>query len=263
MLDVVALVVALVAVGIAVVAAVRARSAEEKAGIAAAAAARAGERAEVALSDAVQAVERAGDARSDAATALDQATQARQSIVQAQANAAAAQEDAEKARADADRARLDADTATGALAQVQRSIGTDGVDGPGAYPDASPDASPGAGPGAGAGERGGRGALRAELPQASAVQDPVAWQLEQVKPASWLMRNIGSASAHSALLTDATQPPKYVRPDEVIPRDVPPGDHLQFRVLASRGGPPPRVRVIWREDGVAGPKSFDATLLGE
>ncbi|MEO8906506.1 MAG: hypothetical protein ABI310_00385 [Microbacteriaceae bacterium] len=247
-LDVVALVVAVVAVGFAVVAVVRARAAEDRAGAAAVAAAHAGERAEVAANDAAQAIERAGDARGDAATALDQATRARHGAAQAQANAAAAHEEAEQARADADRARTDADTATGALANLSRSLGAEGAGGR-----------------VGAGEAGsaGGGASAVGPRAASTSANPVAWELEQVKPAVWLLRNSGSIAAHSALLTDATQPPKFVRPDEVIPRDVPPGDHLQFRVLATRGGPPPRVRVMWREDGAAEPKTFDVTLLAE
>ncbi|TAM67604.1 MAG: hypothetical protein EPN48_13300 [Microbacteriaceae bacterium] len=236
MLDVVALVVAVVAIGFGVVAVVRARSAEDKAGAAAMAAAHARERAESAAEDAAQAIERAGAARGDAATALDQATRARQGVVQAQANAAAAHQDAEQARADAERARLDAETATGALDTVRRSIGSVGAVG-----------STSAG----------------ESVEASAPVDPVAWKLEQVKPMIWLVRNTGSSTARSALLTDATQPPKFVRPDEVIPRAVPPGDHLQFRVQTTRGGPPPRVRVMWREDGATEPKTFDVTMLAE
>lgn len=91
----------------------------------------------------------------------------------------------------------------------------------------------------------------------------VRWKLEHAKGSIWVMKNDGDAAATSALLSDATAPPKYIRPDEVIPRTVDPGDHLQFRVTPQRGGPPPRVRVSWREGENNEPKSKDVTLLVE
>jgi hypothetical protein len=226
MLEVVSLVVSLVALGFAVVAVVRARSADESAAAAHRAAAQAFERAEVSAQDGAQALESAGAARADAATALDQATQARQGAVQARTDADTALERAEQARADAQQARADAETATGALQKLGRSDGT---------------VEPG---------------LRLE-------SERVKWSLQQVKGAVWLMKNTGNQTANAALLSDATQPPKFIRADEVIPRDVPAGDHLQFRVQAARGGPPPRVRVNWREDGDDGAKTHEVTLLSD
>jgi hypothetical protein len=226
MLEVVGLVVSLVALGFAVVAVVRARSADEKAADAQRAAGEAAMRAEQSAQDGVHALERADNARADAATALDQATQARQGAVQARAAAEAAHEQAEHASSAARQARADADAATGALKKLERSGGI---------------AEPGPG----------------------VDSDPVEWSLERVKGAIWLMKNTGSQTANSALLSDATQPPKFIRADEVIPREVPVGDHLQFRVLASRGGPPPRVRVSWREEGVDDAKTHDVTLLSD
>jgi hypothetical protein len=98
-------------------------------------------------------------------------------------------------------------------------------------------------------------------PERTEPAPAASWVSEQVKGPVWVVRNTGTVTAHSALLTDATQPPKYIRPEEVVPRDVPPQDHLQFRAFAVKGAPPPRVRVIWREDGIEGPRSADMTLL--
>ena len=208
MLDVLVLMVALVAIAFAVVAVIRARTADETAVAARQAAEQSAVQADAARHDAARALEQAGIARQDAAKALDQSTTARQ---------------------DAARALESADAA--ALALERRAV-TSGAGGP----------------------------LQGH---AIAAAEPVRWTLEHTKGALWLMKNIGDATAHAALLSDATQPPKYLRPDEVIPRDVPPQDHLQFRVTPGRGGPPPRVRVTWREDGSTEPKSKDVTLLLE
>lgn len=89
----------------------------------------------------------------------------------------------------------------------------------------------------------------------------VRWESEQVRPGRWLIRNTGSVLAAAALVTDATRPPKFVTADEVIPRDVPPGDHLQFRVISVRDSPPPRVRVTWAERGSSERRSYENTLI--
>jgi hypothetical protein len=89
----------------------------------------------------------------------------------------------------------------------------------------------------------------------------VRWSCEQVRGASWVMRNTGTAIAHNALLIEVTHPPKYIRAEEIVPRDVPPGDHLQFRVFPVRDAPPPRVRVVWREDGDEEQRNLDTTLV--
>jgi hypothetical protein len=89
----------------------------------------------------------------------------------------------------------------------------------------------------------------------------VAWRLERVRGGIWALRNTGLASARDALLSDATVPPKYVRPDEVIPRDVDRDDVLQFRVMAARGAPPPRIRVTWREAAGSPAYSREFTVL--
>jgi hypothetical protein len=98
-----------------------------------------------------------------------------------------------------------------------------------------------------------------DVPQTA--DDEVDWELENVRGPIWVLRNIGSLVAHQTLVSDATQPPKYIRPDEVIPRDVSPGDHLQFRAAISRGGPPPRVRITWRLSETGEARSAEFTLL--
>lgn len=223
MLDVLSLVVACVAIAFGVVAAVRARTAGEVAAAAREVAARAEDGASAARADAAAAAEQAREARADAANALDQATRALADAAQSRESAAHAQESA----AAAVRA-LEAARASGVRTADAMSPG--GAD---------------------------------ALHDTAAYGPPVRWTLEHAKGAVWLMKNVGEASANSALLSDATQPPKYIRADEVIPRAVEPGDHLQFRVTAPRGGPPPRVRVTWREDGSDEAKSKDVTLLLE
>jgi VIT1/CCC1 family predicted Fe2+/Mn2+ transporter len=96
------------------------------------------------------------------------------------------------------------------------------------------------------------------------VPDPdtdVTWECEQVRSGRWVIRNTGFATAAGALVTDASRPPKFITAEEVIPRDVPPGDNLQFRVAGTRDALPPRVRVTWGAPGVADRRSFELTLV--
>ena len=94
-----------------------------------------------------------------------------------------------------------------------------------------------------------------------APQDESQWVCEWIKGNRWAMRNAGTRVVHSALLTDATRPPKFVIPDEVIPRDVAPKDHLLFRTITERDAPPPRVRVAWTEDGSGVQRAQEQTLI--
>ena len=100
-----------------------------------------------------------------------------------------------------------------------------------------------------------------ELRAALEPADPVRWECEQVKGPTWVARNVGSVAAHGALLTDATRPPKYIRPDEVIPRDVQPGDQLPFRAYSDASVRAPRIRLTWSEDGDQLPRAQEITLL--
>lgn len=91
----------------------------------------------------------------------------------------------------------------------------------------------------------------------------VRWECEQVKKSVWVARNIGTLTARTALLSDATEPPKPIRPEEVIPRDVEPGDHLQFQVFPEKGVRSPRVRLTWKVDGDTATHSQELTLIIE
>lgn len=91
----------------------------------------------------------------------------------------------------------------------------------------------------------------------------VRWECEQVKKSLWVARNVGTLVARTALLSDATEPPKPIRPEEVIPRDVAPGDHLQFQAFPEKGVRSPRVRLVWKVDGDPSMHSQELTLIIE
>ncbi len=239
------LVVALVALAFAVVALVRARAAEERSAAAAAAAARAEANAHAAVAGLDQLETRLAQARQEAADAAQQAARAAQSAAAASASAIASRREAEAASDRAARAESAREQAeAGTLSNAPR-VGTAGADAGGRATVWRAEDHEVAGGDSGATER--------------IVQ--VAWQLEHVRGTIWALRNTGVARAHGALLSDATVPPKFVRPDEVIPRDVERDDALRFRVTAGRGGPPPRVRVTWREGAGSPAYSREFTVL--
>jgi hypothetical protein len=204
----------------------RARAVEEGAARAAAVADQAASHAAAAARDAADALARASTARQDAATALDRATSASQAAAQASNRAGAASRDAERALEQLEQL----EHVGGRVASTEHAPGALVPD------DEQPD-----------------------VPQTAG--DEVDWELENVRGPIWVLRNIGSLVAHQTLVSDATQPPKYIRADEVIPRDVSPGDHLQFRAAISRGGPPPRVRITWRPSETGDARSAEFTLL--
>lgn len=247
LLDVICLVVALVAIAFAVIALVRARTAEERSAVAVSGAARAEADAQAAAAGLQQLEARVAQGRQDALGASQQAAKAAQAAASAQAAAAASRREAEAAsdraaHAEAEAARLQASALSGGVpaaaassreevagrASVQRAEDHDIADGD-----------------TGETER--------------VVQ--VSWRLERVRNSTWALRNTGLAKAHDALLSDVTVPPKFVRPDEVIPRDVDRDDVLQFRVMAGRGSPPPRIRVTWRESDGSPAFSREFTVL--
>jgi hypothetical protein len=246
-LDIIALVVALVALAFGVLAVLRSRTAEDHAREAVQRADRAGVDAETSGQESARALERSSTARDDAAQALDRATAAAQDAAQARNQSAAASRDAARAIEQSRRAQA------GAEAVVAEVLGRAAIP---SQADVTGEA-----PGAASGADADPDDRRAE--GLIVNMEGARWRLERVKGGTWLLRNTGSVTAHSALLSDATQPPKYIRPDEVIPRDVPPHDHLQFRAAPTRGAPPPRVRVTWREDGDASPHAYEATLVVE
>lgn len=185
----------------------------------------AGEIAADASARAARADEAASAARADAAAAAEQAREARSDAANALDQATRAQAEAARTRESAAAALRAAESAQADATRSRDSSNT--ADSPAAHTAA------------------------------------VRWKVEHAKGAVWVVKNDGDASALSALLSDATQPPKYIRPDEVIPRTVDPGDHLQFRATPQRGGPTPRVRVSWRDSGNSEPRSKDMTLLIE
>jgi F0F1-type ATP synthase membrane subunit b/b' len=248
LLNVICLVVALVAIAFGVIAVLRARGADERATQAAAGAARAEATAQAAAVTLDQFETRLADARQDAAQALDQATRAAQSAAQASAAAAESSREAEAA----------ADKAARAEAQAEVT-GAEPAEGDGG--ESTEQAASVAVAGRATVSRaedhdvhsGGTGATERVV--------RVTWRLERVRSSTWALRNTGSTKANDALLSDATLPPKFVRPDEVIPRDVDRDDALQFRVTGGRGAPPPRIRVTWREDDGSPAYSREFTVL--
>jgi hypothetical protein len=94
-----------------------------------------------------------------------------------------------------------------------------------------------------------------------AAHSEVRWEAEQVHSSRWLIRNVSNSIAAAALVSDASRPPKFITAAEVIPRDVGPGDNLQFRVASARDVDPPRLRVTWSEPGVPERRAFELTLV--
>ncbi|WP_243063650.1 hypothetical protein [Humibacter sp. RRB41] len=255
LLDVLCLVFALVAVAFAVVALVRARAADDRAAVAAAAVARAETTAHAAAAGVEHLESQVAQARREAASATQQAGRAAQAAAQASAAAAASRREAEAASDKAEHADAEARAAIENATRPVVTLDEVETDDETTATDETPPVGHAtvrraedhdvAGSDTGATER--------------VVQ--VAWRLERVRGGIWALRNTGLASARDALLSDATVPPKYVRPDEVIPRDVDRDDVLQFRVMAARGAPPPRIRVTWREAAGSPAYSREFTVL--
>lgn len=88
-----------------------------------------------------------------------------------------------------------------------------------------------------------------ELAKASIPADEVRWAYDQVAGIRYVLTNIGSRSARGAFIEDTTEPKGFVRPEESLPRDVRPGDSLEFIVVSAFGSPQPEFRVTWTEDG--------------
>ncbi|GAB3385660.1 hypothetical protein GCM10027568_03060 [Humibacter soli] len=254
LLDVLCLVFALVAIAFAVVALLRARAADERAAVAAESAARAETAGHAATAGVDHLESQVVQARHEAASATQQAGRAAQAAAQASAAAAASRREAEAAsdkaaHADAE-ARAAIESATHPVATVL----------PAETPETTSEQ--------GATQTGRASVRRAEDHDVAGADTgatervvQVAWRLERVRGGIWALRNTGLSAARDALLSDATVPPKYVRPDEVIPRDVERDDALQFRVMAARGAPPPRIRVTWREAAGSPAYSREFTVL--
>jgi hypothetical protein len=288
------LVLALAGIAGAAFAILRARAAEERARQAAVAVGRAESAAHAARLGIEQLEAQLTQAHRDADEANQHATRAAQAAAQASASAAAARREAEEASDRATRSETEAHAARDAAEQAHR-VADEAAAGARAAGDVANTAAAQAasiapptgailvvdpsrvplGPTAdhpttaGAPSDGARATVyRAEDRSVSGRNSgetervvQVSWQLEQVRGSIWALRNTGMIVARGALLSEATLPPKYVRPDEVIPRDVHSGDVLQFRVTAGRGAPPPRIRVTWREGSASPAYSREFTVL--
>lgn len=261
LLDVLCLVFALVAIAFAVVALVRARAAEERATAAAESAARAETAAHAAAAGVDHLESQVVQARHEAASATQQAARAAQAAAQASAAAAASRREAEAASDKAEHADAEARAAIERATRPVEIVPS----GEGAVMTSE---QPATTPGDDGGQTGRASVRRAEDHDVAGADTgatervvQVAWRLERVRGGIWALRNTGLSAARDALLSDATVPPKYVRPDEVIPRDVERDDALQFRVMAARGAPPPRIRVTWREAAGSPAFSREFTVL--
>ena len=100
-----------------------------------------------------------------------------------------------------------------------------------------------------------------ELAQAALPKDEVRWTYEHISGVIYVLHNTGTKVARQALMSDIGQPVGFVRPDETKPRDVPPGDSLEFNVITAFGSPRPRFRVAWREDGLDQEFSDDTNMV--
>jgi hypothetical protein len=209
--EVLSIIVACAALLVALIAVVRGKGAENAAEEARARADEALAHSNAAAEAASSAVATAADALQRAATAAQSASAAMKTAGDANASAHAAENLAERAQAQATQAveRAAAATEEAALAGWRVSE---------------------------------------VAPAASAPDGEVRWECERLRGADWVARNVGSVIAHAALVSDASRPPKYVRPDEVIPRDVQPGDHLPFRASSDSAVRSPRIRLTWSDD---------------
>jgi hypothetical protein len=99
--------------------------------------------------------------------------------------------------------------------------------------------------------------LQAEL----LPKDEVRWEHEHLQGVLYALHNNGTKVARGALLFEIGDSLGWVRPQESEPRDVPPGDSLEFHVVSAWGAPRPQFRVTWMEDGSTEEYYDDTRLL--
>ncbi|MHA6668554.1 hypothetical protein ACX3O0_06745 [Homoserinimonas sp. A447] len=96
----------------------------------------------------------------------------------------------------------------------------------------------------------------------SLVPEPeVSWMYENVRGVQWVLHNRGTKVARSAVLVDITEPAGFIQPESSTPRDVRPGDYLEFVALATGNGPTPAFRVVWNEDDSTQEFSDDTKMV--
>lgn len=88
-----------------------------------------------------------------------------------------------------------------------------------------------------------------ELAQAALPKDEVRWEYEHISGVIYVLQNTGTKVARQASMSDTGEPVGFVRPDDTSPRDVSPGDSLEFKVITAFGAPRPQFRITWTEDG--------------
>lgn len=218
------IIVACAALLVALIAVVRGKGAENAAEEARTRADEALARSNAAVEAASSAAETATAASERAATAAQTASAASRQAGEADAAARAAENLAERAQAQATQAVARAAAATEEAALARRRVSEVAT-----TPSTTPDAE-------------------------------VRWECERLRGADWVARNVGSAVAQAALVTDASRPPKYIRPEEVIPRDVQPGDHLPFRATSDSAVRSPRIRLTWTDETGAA-QAHEMTLI--
>ncbi|MBF4632731.1 hypothetical protein ITJ42_16040 [Clavibacter michiganensis subsp. phaseoli] len=100
-----------------------------------------------------------------------------------------------------------------------------------------------------------------ELARASLPPDVVRWEYEPVSGVVYILTNVGARVARGAFIEDIGEPKGLVRPQEDGPRDVVPGDSLEFVIVTAFGAPRPVFRVTWREDGSDEVRSEDTRAV--
>lgn len=86
------------------------------------------------------------------------------------------------------------------------------------------------------------------IARASMPADEVRWEYAQVSGIRYMLRNAGTRVALEAGIEDITEPAGFVRPEDG-PRDVRPGEAIEFTVVSAFGSPRPEFRVSWKEAG--------------
>jgi len=83
---------------------------------------------------------------------------------------------------------------------------------------------------------------RAKIPESGA-----RWEISHVSNSRWVARNVGDKTAHTAILTEITDPPDFIKKDQVT-RDVTPGDVIDLIVYGYSGSANPRVMITWFDE---------------
>ena len=100
-----------------------------------------------------------------------------------------------------------------------------------------------------------------EIATAQLPVSKVVWTYKNVRGVKWILLNKGTLTARNAVMTDITEPAGFIRPELKEPRDVCPGDHLEFVAVSAGNGPTPMFRVTWKDDGSDEERSDDTKMI--